>query len=408
MDHRMQLLKPLTLLLVVPVLVVMAGCQTEAEAPETMPIFGNAAVDNSRVLARVNGEPITENMLELRYEELDRPDQLRYEGPEGRRLFLRRMVDEMLRVREAEQRKLHQVPAVARVIQAMRRDILDRALSNDLIEGLEPDIDAVREYYTANRDQYVRLGIMHASHVECLTREEAEHAYRLLTVEKQPLHRVVMEHSRNEQTKANGGSLGHFNKGGFIPNVTGGKEFSERVWDLEAGANPPFEFRGRWHVVFVHDRVYERPQTLEEAYGRVVMDMTPGFRQSIVDGWLREARAGAEIQYFGEYRPGHGKSPRELLERAFYLKDPMQQLDMLDMLADDYPDSDLADDAIFMAANIVLDNWSDVRKAQIYLSELIRRYPDSDYVEDSRYILENMSKPDFLQPRSIEDLRPGR
>jgi hypothetical protein len=405
----MQRFEPLTLLAVLVLPLVLVGCQSADEpAAATDALFGRGVLDNSRVVARVNGYAITENMMELRFEELPRQEQLRYESPEGRRLFLREMVNEVLRVRHAEQKQLHRKPEVARVLISLRRDALDTAFHFDLTEGNEPDIEAVRDYFAANRDRYVRLGIMTASHVECLTREDAEHVYNLLTRERQPIHTVARQHSQNQASRLNGGELGTFNRGGFVPHVVNGKAFSERVWDFERGPNPPFEFEGRWQVVFVHDRVYERPQTLEEAYQQVVQDMLPSFHKEIVDRWQREARAEAKIEYFGEYRPGQGRSPRELLDRAFYVNDPMQKLDLLGLLVDDYPDSELADDALFLAANIALDRWSDVRQASFYLNMLLSKYPQSDYVDDATYMLENMSRPDFLQPRSIEDLRRNR
>ena len=161
-------------------------------------------------------------------------------------------------------------------------------------------------------------------------------------------------------------------------------------------------------MVKVVERKYERLQTLEESYDRVVQDMLPEFQQTIIETWLRDARTGAEVEYLGEFRPGHGKSAKELLERAYYVKDPVQKLDVLGLLLDDYPDSEYADDAFFMAGNVALDNWGDRRKASLFFNRLIERFPDSDYADDSRYILQNMDSPDFVNPSSIEDLRRGK
>jgi len=95
------------------------------------------------------------------------------------------------------------------------------------------------------------------------------------------------------------------------------------------------------------------------------------------------------------------------MERAFYAKDPQQKLDLLGLLVDDFPDSEYADDALFMAGNVALDTWGDRRQASFFFSELIKRYPKSDYVSDSQYILEHMDQPEFVNPSSIEDLRKG-
>ncbi len=385
----------------------LAGCRSETAAPGGgQPIFGNGALDNSRILARVNDYAITENMLDLRLEELGKDGQLRYPGPDGRRVFLRHMIDEVLMVREAEARKLHLDPVVARVLIAERRDALIDAQRTDLVKGKEPSIDEVRAFYTKNRDRYMRIGTMHASHIECLTRETADDVYRKVKEKTAPLHTLAVTHSQNNHTKVNGGDLGWFNRNGYIPGIVDSGAFSEAIWHFDIGVNPPLAFGGRWHVVVVHDRQADRPQTLEEAYLRVVNDMQDEFREGLVDGWLRDARAAAAVELYGEYRPGKGRTARELMERAYYVADPHAKLDLLALLVDDYPDDELAPAALFMAANLALDSWGEVRQAHHFLTELITRYPNSELVGDATYILQNMHRPDFIQPRSIEDLRP--
>ena len=165
------------------------------------------------------------------------------------------------------------------------------------------------------------------------------------------------------------------------------------------------EYGGHWHVVDVHDRRRERPQTLEEAYDRVVSDMTDEFNRGIIDEWMRTAQAAADIEYFAEFRPGHGKTAKELLERAFYANDVEEKLDLLGLVVDDYPESEYADDALFMAGNLVLDTWGDRRQASVYFYELIKRYPDSVYREDAQFMMDNMDQPGMVQPKSIEELR---
>ena len=387
-------------------LLALGGCQNDTRVSDHGSIFGDGSPDQSRVGASVNGYDITENMLDMRFEELGPQERARFRGPEGRRTFVRHMVDEVVRVQEAEKRKLDLEPTVARVLIAQRRAALDLALRADLTMGVEPTIDEVRAYFQLHRENYVRLGAMNASHVECATREDAEHAYREIVEKHRALGTVAAEMSTNKDTKLQGGNLGWFNRGGLIPFIKHSKEFTERIWDLEPGVvNRPLKFRDHWHVIQVHERKYERQQTLEEVYPRVVSDLLPSYQATIIDEWMRSALAGADIEYLGEFRPGHGKSAKELFERAFYAKDPEAKLDLLALLVDDFPESEYADDALFMAGNIVLDTWGDRRRSSILLSELVKRYPDSAYREDTQFMLDHMDEPGMVQPKSIEELR---
>jgi len=389
---------------------MLGGCEVgdndAAQGPR--PIFGDGSTDATRVVARVNGEDITERMLDLRYEELNRQEKARFNGPEGRRLFLRKMVEEVLRVRDAEQHKFDLEPIVARVLIAQYRESMNMAHGVETTRDVEPTIDEVRTFFEENRDQYQRLGMMSASHVECSTKAQADIAYVDLTEKNRTLAWVVAEYSENNKSIVNGGDLGWFNKGGFTPAILNSKGFTEAIWDFKNGPNPPFEFEGKWHMVVVHDRNYGRPQTLDEAYERVVSDMMPGLHRSVTDAWLDEATAGAEIEYFAEFRPGHGKTPKELLERAYYANDPQLKVDILRMLVEDFPKDEYTDDALFMAANIYLDTWGDRRQASFYLLTLVRGFPESDYAADAQYIIDNMDKPGFTNPSSIEDLRQGQ
>jgi hypothetical protein len=275
----------------------------------------------------------------------------------------------------------------------------------ELTKNMEPSIDEVRAYFELNRDEYRRLGAMSASHVQCDTREDAERAYNDIVERHRALATVAHEMSTNDETRLQGGDLGWFNRGGFIPFIPNGAEFSERIWDLQPGVNPPVEFEGKWHVIKIHERQYERQQTLEEAYDRVLADMLTGYQQEIIDAWMKDAIAEADIEYKGEFRPGQGKSAKELLERAYYATDPEVKLDLLALLVDDYPDSEYADDALFVAGNFVLDTWGDRRRSSVLFNELVTRYPDSSYREEAQYILDHMHEPGMVQPKSIEELR---
>ncbi|MBD3222393.1 hypothetical protein GF314_14255 [bacterium] len=367
-------------------------------------IFGEGEVDNTRVVARVDGEPITERMLDLRVEELTPAEKSRFEGPEGRRLLVRKMVDEMLAVRDAEERKLQLQPDVVRAMNVHYRMTMNQAHRNALVADVEPSIDQVREYFEDHRDDYVKLGTMHASHIQCASRARAQEAYEELQ-RGRAFATVAAEYSENKQSLANGGSLGWFNREGFIPGIVDSDEFTVAIWDLELGVNPPIEHAGQWHVVKVHQRRPQQRQTLDEAYARVEADLLPVLQRDAIDAWLQGAREQADIEYFGEFRPGHGKTARELLERAFYAKDPQKKADILQLLVDDYPDDELTDDALFTLGNLYLDTWGDRRHASLYLTALVRKFPGSDYAPDAQYILENMDKPGFSRPERIEDLQ---
>jgi hypothetical protein len=248
---------------------------------------------------------------------------------------------------------------------------------------------------------------MRARHIPCLNKEKAYLAYDQLRNDDRPgaFERVVAAYSTNPESIKAAGDLGWFNKGGFIPALPYGKEFSEQIWNWEKGLHEPVQIGGDWHIIQILEREYERPLTLAESRDRIIRELTPILQEEVVETYLRQAKQENMIEYFGSYRPGEGRNPKELFERAWYANTPELKIDLYKMLVEDYPDSDYADDALFMIANVYLDTWHDVPFAGRYLDRLVKNYPESNLIGDAQYMLENMGKPDFVQPTSIEDLR---
>lgn len=371
-------------------------------------VFGNSFEDLSPVICRVGDLEITQNDLDLRYEELPRNMKARFSGKDWEKRFLRYMVDEAIMYKAALERRIYLNPEVAQHLISQRRSVLKSALRDlDLIKDVKPTDEQIRNYYDLNREQFTKLGAMNARHIACQSEMHALEAYDRIRQGGSLGHfaRVVADYSTNFESAKAAGDLGWFNRGGFIPALPYGKQFSEMIWDWDIGLHEPVEIGGEWHVIEILARDYERPLTLEEARDRIIMDLTPRIQEEAVEAFLRDAQQATAIEYFGAYRPGEGLDPKELFERAWYAKTPEQQIDLYKILIEDFPDSDLKDDALFMLANVYLDNWSDIPYASRYLNQLMREHPESELYEQAEYILTNMGKKDFRMPQSIEELR---
>jgi hypothetical protein len=371
-------------------------------------IFGNGFQDTSPVICQVGDFKITQKMLDLRYEELSPALKSRFSGQDWEKRFLRYMVEEALLVGEASKRKIYLIPEVAQNLISARREVLQAAFENmELIKDLEPTEEQIRTFYEQNKENYIRLGLMRARHIACKDQDTAWEAYNRLQLAGRRGHwaYVVAEFSINPESAKQAGDLGYFNRGGFIPVLPYGKEFSTRIWEWDLGLHEPVEIGGDWHVIEIISREYDRPFALSEVRDRVVHELRPILEEEAVERFLRLAKQDTPIEYFGSYRPGEGRNPKELFELGWYAKTPEQQIDIFKMLVEDYPQSDYADDALFLVANIYLDNWGDIPFASRYLTRLVEDYPDSELNEDARYFLDNMRDPNFVKPSQIEDLR---
>lgn len=389
----------------------LAACQEGASSNsefEWQPVFGDQGNDISPVIARVAGVEITEEDLDLRFDELPPKLQRRYDGEEGRLLLLKNMVEQVLMVRGAIDLEIYNQREVARTIISQRRSTLDQAMRRFGIHDRgEPTIEQLQAHFMSNRDRYRVAGRVLARHVETLNRADADRAYERLEsgTHGNQFPYVVADLSINEQTKELDGSLGWFIKGGFVPNVLNSNLISTLFYDLPDGLNPPLRVGDHWHVVEIVRREQPRPQTFNEARDQVAQEYLPLFREQQLAEYLASARLKYPAELMGKYAPGRGVSDRSLFERAVLITDPEMRLDVLLLIVDDYPESEFADDALYLAAHATMDRWGDQRQTTLYLTRLIEEYPDSEMVEDARYLLENMGNPNAWAPKSIEDLR---
>jgi hypothetical protein len=338
------------------------------------------------------------------------PDRLKadFAGPEGERVALRRMIEQTLMVFGAVERKLYNDKDVAQSLVMQRRMTLDRAMRQyGLLRGAKPTEAQLRAYYEKNSDSYRQLGMVRARHIECLTKADADRAYsRLQTKElKDDWVHVCDEVSINEQTKKLAGDAGWMSSGTAVPLIDGGMEFSAAVFNLPIGVNAPLQIGDRWHVVEISHREFERKSKFEEAKETVETEMMPGFQDAIIKDYLKSAREKYGVKMLGRFTPGEGMTPQQIFERAMLNPDILRRIDLLSMIAEDFPESDRADDALFMAGNTAIENLDDLTVGIRIFESLIELYPESELVDDTKYILENIYNPKFRQPASIEDLK---
>lgn len=401
----------LALALLLLAIVALAACQgggTGETGFVWKPVFGDNGNDTSAVIARVAGVEITEEDLELRYDELPAKMQRTYEGEEGHRLLLKKMVESVWMVRGAVDLELNNRREVTRTLISHRRMTLERSMQAfGLFEAHAPSEEQLQTFFMANRDRYKIEARILARHVECAGRADADRAYERLMAggktDKFPY--VVKDFSVNKSTAAEDGSLGWFNEGGFIPYVRDSEQLSKAVFGLKDGVNPPIYAAGAWHVIEVQAREHPRPMTFNEARAKAEQDFLPSFQAQLITEYLASARGKYPVEYSGRFAPGGGVSDEALFQRARMVTDPDRQLEILTLLIDEFPESDRADDALFLAALVVMDRYAEVRQASIYLQRLVKEYPDSELVDDAQYLLENMNDPKVWAPKSIEDLR---
>lgn len=409
-------LRPVLLALaaLVVTIVATAGCQQQQTGASFgwKPLFGDLTRDNSPILARVGDIEITQADLEQFIDE--QPERVKgdFAGPEGERVALRRMIEQSLMVLGAVDRQLYNDPLVARSLVMQRRLTLDKAMRQfGLLKDAKPSEAQMKKYYEENIDRFHQQGLVRARHIELATKADADRAWARLQKgvaskdHKDDWEHVCADLSINEKTKKLSGDAGWMGDGTAVPLIAEGMDFSKAVFGMPIGFNPPIRVGDHWHVVQISHREFERNSSFDEAKDAIRNEMLPGFQDAIIKDYLKTARAKYGVTTEGRFAPGEGLTPEQLFERAKLNKDVLRRIDMLTMLADDFPESDRADDALFLAGNVAIESLEDLSVGQRILERLVAEYPKSELVGDARIIIDNLYDPKFRNPTSIEDLK---
>lgn len=402
--------RTLLVILVFALSLFLAACQekTENSSAGIFPIFGSPNNSNSTIIAKVGHVEISQRDLDMRFDELVPRIQKKYIGDEGKQLLLKEMIDETLLVLAAMDMGLQNHEDVARTLVTQRRLTIVNAMRNIGIPDMgTPTEDELQAFFKDNRKEFMQESMVHTRHVECFTQKNAEAAYKLLEADLSPRNfmKVAAEYSVNDATLGRDADLGWYNKTGVVANMKDSDAFISATYDLPIGLHSPILVVDRWHIVQVLERRSVRPMTYNEARDLVKQLMLPAFFDGKIKDFTLAARKTTSVEMFDKFAPGKGLSPELLMKRAAVTADPGDKLDYYRLIYSDFPNSEKADDALFMCALISVDTWRDRRVAERYLNLLLEHYPESELVDDVTYLKENLYKPGGLDPVSIEDLR---
>ncbi len=199
-----------------------------------------------RVVAFVNGRPISQAEFDRKWAELPDATRARYEKEGGRRAFLDEVVDEELLLQEARRQGLDQTDAFRDKVRRYKEKLLKDELLKDRMKA---QIDLTKE----ELDRYYE---QHAG--ELLTPLKVRVAQMLLAnypaakdLESQvnkggDFGKFAQRYSLDAKTKAKGGDLGPYRKGLVLP------ELEDAVRSLKPGmVSAPIKTDAGYYLVMI-------------------------------------------------------------------------------------------------------------------------------------------------------------
>lgn len=275
----------------------LAGCSGPGA-----PSVGEDVVEGRQVAARVNGEPVYIDDIEV--EAVARGlvlsgSALREDG-DAYRQVLEQLVDQKLMAQEARRLGLDREPAGQRRLEMAQERILGNLLVENLVASVVTDEMIDRMYGEQVRLQQVN-DVVSVAHILVATRDEAAEILRLIEA-GEAFETLVSVHSLDGASRMEQGDLGYVS-----PNQMP-DPFPVVIADTPVGeVSPPFETEQGWHLLKVKDRRTQPPQTRDEMRPEIATFLT----LNEVSRILRRLRTEAVIEHAEGYNgdPADGPVP---------------------------------------------------------------------------------------------------
>ena len=248
--------------------------------------FASPASADPKVLAKVDGAPITEDDLADAMADIGPGLPQKLEGPARQKYVLDYLIDLKIASKKAAEEKLDQSPAFARRLAYYR----DKLAMEELLAGVAKAAtteEAERKAYEEAAKAEPPQQEIHARHILLPTEDEAKAALARVKA-GEDFAKVATELSKDPS--ADGGDLGWFTKDRMVP------EFSEAAFKLKEGdISEPVKTQFGWHIIKVEGvRTKSFPpfEQIKDQAARYVS-------QKAESDAIAQLHAAAKIELFG-------------------------------------------------------------------------------------------------------------
>ncbi len=222
----------------------------EILTPGSLGAFNQAPT--ARVLANVNGKPITEEDVNRFMAALGRNAQA-YNNPQGRAAILEQLIAQRLFLLDAQRNLLEREQAFKDQLAAVKEQLLMEYAISKCVESVRVMEDEVKSFYESHKDEMDSGETVNASHILVDSEEKA------LSILADIRAGVI---SFEEAAKANsscpssaeGGNLGDFGRGQMVP------EFDTAVFAMEEGEiSSPVKTQFGYHLIRLNKKNAAEP-----------------------------------------------------------------------------------------------------------------------------------------------------
>ncbi|WDV44853.1 peptidylprolyl isomerase [Clostridiaceae bacterium M8S5] len=216
----------------------------------------------NKVLAVVEGKEITQKDLDFLLAGIGPQRAMQFNNEEGKKKLLDELINQEMFYLDAKEQGLDQEEAFKMELQHAKENILKQMAIKQLLDSIEVSDEEVKEYYEANKEQFVSEESVKASHI--LVKDEEVAKELLAKLKEGSSFEEVAKESSECPSKAQGGSLGEFTRGKMVP------EFEEAAFKLAIGElSDLVKTQFGYHIIKVTDKKEAGTKKFDEVQSQI-------------------------------------------------------------------------------------------------------------------------------------------
>ena len=184
-------------------------------------------MENTKILASVNGKPITDADVTQFILGLGQRGQA-YQSPEGRAAILEELIAQQLFLAEAKKNLFEYEESFKSELARVKERLLINYAMEKALAKITVSDDEVKKYYDENADKLVSGETVNASHILVSDEDTAKEILAKIEAGEITFEDAAREYSSCPSAQE-GGSLGDFGRGQMVP------EFDEACFTMEIG-----------------------------------------------------------------------------------------------------------------------------------------------------------------------------
>ncbi len=204
-------------------------------------------MENTQVLAKVNGLPITEADVDQFLLSMGANGQ-RYNTPQGRTIVLEQLINQKLFLCDATRNLLEAEPEFKAQLKKMKESLLTNYAMEKALSGVRVTDEEVKAFYDANPDKFQTGETVAASHILVESAEKAAEILAEIKAGKISFADAAKQYSSCPSGQE-GGSLGEFGHGQMVP------EFDAACFSMEVGTiSEPVQTQFGYHLIQLNEK----------------------------------------------------------------------------------------------------------------------------------------------------------